>query len=52
MWLFECQLCKQTLVNLVEINSPSFAEGVALATSEVFGPVGDYLGMRDLYDPC
>ena len=28
----------------------SVVERVALATSEVFGPVGDYLGLRDLWE--
>ena len=44
------QLGRDKLPQFQNFRRDNIVERVALATSEVFGPVGDYLGLRDLWE--
>ena len=44
------QLGRDRLPQFQQFRGDNIVERVALSTSEVFGPVGDYLGLRDLWE--
>ena len=44
------QLGRERLPQFQHFRGDNLVERVALSTSEIFGPVGDYLGLRDLWE--